>query len=528
MGLAHHKRAIRETMELCDPDGDGEITITEFMDGITDDLQQAIDKNLNTSDIGDVQDAIRREVDCLAFTMRAAEEYVKYSFDPMCLSFPGELTAGIMYMKEVCVKNYSDVESEFEFGDAVYDATDLTIGDATLEQPSGDDYIVEVNPKRGVIAPNSSVTSVITFSAKPSGLVSMAIPISVQNSDPAGNGKFIKLSANVIGPRVRIVDKELDFGLVAVGGIKETTVEFTNDGDVPVSWAAVYLTKIGSSAQDELKQTATGKMAYGRLPGKGRSSAVSLMSTFSMPASATTESSISPSGFNIDSPHCKLDFSPKEGVLGPHETGKVTINCAAGKLPQRLRATLAFLTSDETKDHDYETMYVGIRGEVQSPKVYLDKTELSLGVTYVDVPVVRYVTLKNLSNLDTKFKWERPAGTSPSFHVDFEPKEGELGSKQVLQVKMTYTAKLPGMIDDVYACRIYGMPMPLGFSLKTISKGVVVGYELLEEGQAVPEPLCPPDAPQFIGDPEDVPTPDNPPKVHIPEEVPLFSRRNIR
>ena len=33
---------------------------------------------------------------------------------------------------------------------------------------------------------------------------------------------------------------------------------------------------------------------------------------------------------------------------------------------------------------------------------------MNLGVTYT-LPVVRYVTMTNLSNLDTKFKWERPS-----------------------------------------------------------------------------------------------------------------------
>jgi hypothetical protein len=530
MGLASHARAIRETLDKVDKDGDGEITIVEFMDGLTPELQEAIDKNLNTEDIGDVQDAIRREVDCLAFTLRSSSTYVKYSFDPMSLVFPGNLTAGIVYMKEVCLRNYSDIPTAYAFGDAVYDSTDLTVGEATNVVPTMDDYIIDINPKRGTIDANSSITSVITFSAKPSGLVNLAIPVNVQNSDPLGNGKLIKLSANVIGPRLQITNRELDFGLVAVGGDKETTVEFTNQGDVPVTWAAVYMPKVANNNADALaalRETAFGKSQFGRNQGER---GMSLMSTLSAPASAVSgNSSSSHAAFAIsDSPHCKLTFEPHDGILGPRETGKVTIHCAAGKLPQRLRATLAFLTSDETKCHDYETMYIGVRGEVQSPKVYLDKTELSLGVTYVDVPVVRYVTLKNLSNLDTKFKWERPAGTSPSFHVEFEPKEGELSSKQELEVKVTYTAKLPGMIDDVYACRVYGMTLPLGFSLKTISKGVVVGYELLEEGQPVPEPLCPPDAPQFLGDPEDVPQPDAPPKLHIAGDVPLFTRRNIR
>jgi len=165
---------------------------------------------------------------------------------------------------------------------------------------------------------------------------------------------------------------------------------------------------------------------------------------------------------------------------------------------------------------------------VQSPKVYLDKCELALGVTYVDVPVVRYVTMKNLSNLDTKFKWERPAGPTPSFAVDFAPASGTLSSKETLEVKITYTARTPGMIDDVFACRVFGMATALGFSLKTISKGVVVGYERLAAGELAPEPLCSADAPQFLGDVENVPTPEAPPSMHIVEDTELFTRKTER
>ena len=160
--------------------------------------------------------------------------------------------------------------------------------------------------------------------------------------------------------------------------------------------------------------------------------------------------------------------------------------------------------------------------------MYLDKQELSLGVTYVDVPVVRTVVLKNLSNLDTKFKWERPAGATPSFNVEFTPPSGTLSSKETREVKVTYTAKTPGMIDDVFACRIYGMTMPLGFVLKTISKGVVVGYERLKSEDSVPKPLCSSDAPQFEGNVEDVPTPEAPPLMHIFGDTPLFERKMER
>ncbi|GMH97171.1 hypothetical protein TrVE_jg7849 [Triparma verrucosa] len=532
IGLDSHSRAVRECLEIVDTDGDGEITITEFMDGIPNDLQAAIERNLDTMDIAEVQDAIRREVDCLGFVLRGSSSYIKFGVDPVALSFPGKLTAGVIYTKQVIVKNGAGIPSEFEFGTPYYDDNDGVISSGRPhEVPDMNDYLVEINPKAGLIPPFGSISSTVTFSAKPEGLVGLSLPVNVKGSNPNLSSSIIRLSADVIGPRLRIEQSEVDFGLVAVGGNKEFTVTFRNEGDVPLAWACLYLSK--SDALDEKVMalssklsTTPGKSAYGRKTTRGMS-LMSSASSFSMGGSSMGSGN-SPNSFKIDSPHCNLTFSPHDGILGPKETGKVIINCAAGMLPQRLRATLAFLVSDDSKEHDYETQYVGVRGEVQCPKVYLDTTQINLGITYTDVPVVRYVTMTNLSNLDTKFKWERPAGVSPSFNVEFEPDSGSLSSKQVLKCKVTYTAKLPGAIDDLYRCRIFGMNMNIGFNLKTISKGVVVGYERVEDGNEIPEPLCPPDAPQFIGDPEDVPQPGLPPKMHVKGDVALFQRRTMR
>jgi len=541
MGLASHKKAIREVLEVIDTDGDGEISITEFMEGMPEELEKAMLANLDTGDIGDIQDSIRKEVDCLALTMRAASEYVRVACDPVDIVFPGTLTAGVVYTKQLTISNTSDIFSEFEFGDAVYEVSDTSggrrIADNEKELPSPNDYIVEVSPKMGVLNPLGSETIVVTFSAKLDGRVDVSLPLSIQGMNKSSKNNCVKLSANIAGPRLRVDANEVDFGLVAVGGDKQCVVKFMNEGDVPMSWGAFHLEAHKDEEQEEtgvdggMRGTCSSRASSPIRP-RGRSLSVLSKSTGMMskssflPSSNTTNNS--PSSFKIESPFCKLEFEPAFGTLGPKESGSVVITCLAGKLPQRLRATLGFMTADDIKEHDYETQYVGVRAEVQSPKVYLNTHELNLGVTYVDVPVVRRVVLKNLSNLNTKFKWERPAGATPSFTVEFEPPGGTLSSKETREVKVTYTAKTPGMIDDVFACRIFGMAMPLGFSLKTISKGVVVGYERLQEGQNAPEPLCSSDAPQFLGNVEDVPTPEAPPLMHIAGETTLFSRKTER
>ena len=140
-----HSRAVREVLEAVDDDGDGEITITEFMDGIPNDLQAAIEKNLDTMDIAEVQDAIRREVDCLGFVLRGSSSYVKFGVDPVALSFPGKLTAGVIYTKQVIVNNGAGIPSEFEFGTPYYDENDGVISSGRPhEVPDMNDYLVEI------------------------------------------------------------------------------------------------------------------------------------------------------------------------------------------------------------------------------------------------------------------------------------------------------------------------------------------------------------------------------------------------
>lgn len=41
---------------------------------------------------------------------------------------------------------------------------------------------------------------------------------------------------------------------------------------------------------------------------------------------------------------------------------------------------------------------------------------------------------------------------------------------QVREVELRYTARLAGVVDDVYACRVYGMVGPLGFALTGTNK----------------------------------------------------------
>ena len=249
------------------------------------------------------------------------------------------------------------------FQDPIYDVVD-TSGDGNGGKkvlPSPNDYIVEISPKSGVLSPTSSQNVSVTFSARPEGRVNISVPIYIQGTDQSSRNSCIKLQANIIGPRLKVGCSEIDFGLVAVGGDKQCIVEFTNEGDVPMSWAAIHLEAMlnddmntTTNSNTSLNGSSVHNSKVNSFKPRGRSLSILSKSSSNILGSKAsldfTSKNDSPSSFKIDSPFCKLAFSPQQGTLGPRESGKVTINCSAGKLPQRLRATLGFLTADETKE----------------------------------------------------------------------------------------------------------------------------------------------------------------------------------
>ena len=201
--------------------------------------------------------------------------------------------------------------------------------------------------------------------------------------------------------------------------------------------------------------------------------------------------------------------------------------CAAGKRPQRLRALATCATRAAAGGLPAAPQHVALRGEVQAPKVYLKETGLALGTVYVGVPVERTVTLANLSNLATRFKWERPGGPSSAFHLDFSPAQDELAAKEVRDVTVTFVAQHAGVIDEVLGCRVFGMSLPLGFSLTGTAKAAVLAYELLGPDEPPPPALAPPDAPQ-LPDGVSLPPQPPPPKLDFGAGVPLFERKTVR
>lgn len=94
---------------------------------------------------------------------------------------------------------------------------------------------------------------------------------------------------------------------------------------------------------------------------------------------------------------------------------------------------------------------------------------------------------------------------------------------QVRDVELRYTARQAGPIDEVYACRVFGMALPLGFAISGKNRGPTLSFGLVGDGQRPPRPLQRPQLPQYVGgEPLPEPEPAPPLEVHAETKNKLF------
>ena len=381
---------------------------------------------------------------------------------------------------------------------AFNDAQRITIDGSLVQRADQADLIWA--PNGGLLAPGASVASRPTATGMNVGSydVSCGIDIADEKSGETHEAARVAVVGRVVGMRLKFAEPEVDLGLIAVGGQKVYEINVTNTASV--------------ATEVEFLQV--------------EEAVVALVENDDSVGETTMATTIADT-FAIDHDCCELSFEPARFVVGPKATGRTLIRCAAGKLPERLRARCTVQTRSAAGGHWAPPQYTSIRGEVQAPKVYLKETSVPLGVVYVGVPVERTLTLVNLSNLATKFKFERPGGASPAFALTFAPQSGELEAKQTLKIVITYAALTAGVVDEVLGCKVFGCALPSGFALRATAKNAVLAYELLAEGQAPPLPLADPSHVQ-LPDGVDLPLIPPLPPLNFGEDVPLFERRTLR
>ncbi|CAM9236760.1 unnamed protein product, partial [Laminaria digitata] len=222
------------------------------------------------------------------------------------------------------------------------------------------------------------------------------------------------------------------------------------------------------------------------------------------------ESIGSADSFSVPRDGCWVGFEPAFGDIAPGRSATITVTCEAGKLPERFRAVArVLLQSCDGRAVSFGSEYVAVRAEVQEPMVYINGVNLDLGTAYVGVPVRRRVSMVNLSNLEARFKWDRPGGAPASFELELVPDSGVLKGREA-NVELRYTARSAGPVEEVYACHVFGMAQPLGFAMKAKNRGPTLSFGLVEDGEKAPRPIQRPNLPQYLGEeplPDPVPAP---------------------
>jgi hypothetical protein len=365
-------------------------------------------------------------------------------------------------------------------------------------------FLVEFEPSRILLMPESESMVEVRVTPFLCGDYSLVVPCKASTSDARVDGVTIALRA--VGPRLRFERPEVDLGLIGVRSSSTSTFCFKNDSPIPAVFS--FVAEVEPDPEQEKYERELGLESVG---GKSRATP-----SAALPVSARSDTDSEPNS-------ALVTVSPPNGSVGPGETIVAEITCKAGKLPQRLRGTLECRVFDGSGAVEQATQFQSFRGEIQAPKTIMYPMSFDLGVVFVGMPVSFSVSTENICNLPTNFKLSRPGGDSPSFSLVFDKPSGPLGAKEKVVTRATFTALLPGKIDEVIANKIFGVLVPLGFSLKALAKPLQVDFPLLLDGCLPPAPLAPPTATQFPGNG----LPPEPAAVEPLDfsEVPLYDRR---
>ncbi|EQC37574.1 hypothetical protein, variant [Saprolegnia diclina VS20] len=354
-----------------------------------------------------------------------------------------------------------------------------------------------ITPTTGVLSANSSTIAKLQYTPLLTG--GFALPLTChigQGLKEPSDNVSVWVEGTVPRPHIRLLSPEIDFGLVSVGHSATQVLRFRNESTAITSYRFSHV----------------GASVHNPAPLKRSNSNESLLSRFSM---VSSEASKTDDEKTDTPPRCVITFTPEEGSLLPGEVGQVSVLCMSGKYPERFRASFQCELLQEPLTC---ASFISARAEIQCPQVYLTITRINLGTTYIGVPVQATCQLINVSNLPASFKWVEPQGRSKAYTIEFEPKAGNLISKESLTITVTFTGRVPGFTNAVFACNVRGLLAPLGFELSTLQKGLVLSYELLKPNDPLPELVPHTDAPAGA----------LLPKLQFGEEVALFERKTLR
>eukprot|EP01033_Poteriospumella_lacustris_P001452 gene1452-1054_t len=487
----------------------------------------------------------------VSFLVHSQVEPHRVTVQPPCVEVGGALSVGGEWHGKVELSNASSAPLELELAldslvvkrlsqthiDDIFEEMREVASEIDGNSESLTDVVsVHVDNPRVLLMPQTTTTVDFVLAVHALGRYTIAIPVKARDTSVVTEDIVINVVASC--PQIRFDTAEIDLGLLGVGQETVSNLTFVNEGDVPAMFmmkptihldnmaggkrlGSVLMPNGGVSGSN----TARSQQGGGGVPLSGRSTLSRASSIHSDDFSvADSQASVGTTDFKIDIKNAIVSVEPSNGVVEPGQSMTVQVRGKAGKQPQRIRGMIETRVFDASGKIEAHKQFLNLRGEVQAPKVLLYPMHHTLGQVFVGRPVKFAFTLENICNLPTKFKFQRPGGTSSMYSYTLTPAKGSLGAKEKLVVEGTFTALMPGVIDDCLACKMFGISLPLGIGLKAVAKGIQLEFLSLEDKEALPEPIAPPDCVQYPhGD--KAPEPRPPVPINLGEQVPLYQRR---
>eukprot|EP00698_Gefionella_okellyi_P026218 TRINITY_DN9911_c0_g1_i1.p1 TRINITY_DN9911_c0_g1~~TRINITY_DN9911_c0_g1_i1.p1 ORF type:complete len:1359 (-),score=249.35 TRINITY_DN9911_c0_g1_i1:815-4642(-) len=350
-----------------------------------------------------------------SITLQGEGQRCSASLSPPIITIPGQLPLGPRVKRPVVLSNNSQSDMEFSWS-----AVETEVAR------------VELHPSSGLLPGGASLRLDLCVIPRGKGRVNTTLTCQLTQTTPLA----LMVQACIEGPRVRIREPCLDFGLVrlhAQAGLQLTLkndsktparVVFCERGDVPLPFIPVL-------AEDG-----------------------SMMDVRDLPQRHISE----------------LRFNPPAVYIPAEKTASVEVVFA----PTTCRQVR---TAIEAHVENGETLFLRLHADVQQSKVCLVDSLVSLGELFVGVTKTVKVRMQNLSMLPARFSWDEHP--DEDCEIYFEPSNGVIMANELLPITVTVLPRRTGLVDFVIGCDVDNMDMPLVCGMKGEVSGLRVSYRVL-------------------------------------------------
>lgn len=477
------------------------------------DVASVLNEKVKHESVDYIQRCSRVHAPVLDLSVFGSGKTTVIDYFPLQLNVGGVLAIGKSWTGKIQVNNRSDITCEADIDVEALTVVNLDIS-SEKETMSPDLFQVSVSTMRMVLLSGSSEDIQVTVSASVIGTYELTIPVIPSNRFLTVPNLIVRIKT--VGPKIRFENPEIDLGLITTGTENKVVLTFSNDTDIPLNYALV------SNITD-----AVNTMMLGGPPttssNKRQSTGMSARDDDAASTSRSVATENSADSYAIENPTALVSFSPPAGSLQPGANASVIVTITGGKFPQRIRGTCDCTVFDINGVHQIGVQSVSIRGEVQSPKTIIHPLNVNLGEIYLNAPIQFSVVVQNLTNLASKFKFERPGGESSSFTMKYSDRSGTLGPLESKEITITFTPLISGGIDEIIGCKVFGTLTPLGFGFHGKVRGIQLEIVNLSDSDPIPIPLCKPTDTQYTGVGE-VPTPAQIMPLDFGRKVVLYER----